>query len=415
MIDIFSKRKHKSSSAESLTDSNLRRPLSAMDLPLDIWFLVIDNLSIRTKVHLSHTCRDLRALVTRRLPEEVRSLSPSVSHFQFTAAWASETLEAFACVDCSGGHGVIPRDLPTAPWLYRPRYCGRVPWAGTYATDFINSEYYQLRHRHVQLALKYTSRPSRLRKDHKQLLADLMAPFTYTRTRWIDNTGSRSIDRVRTELQYQAQPKIVDIGETARGNKLRFVVREEWRYTPLDELGSHARLRWTWDYVAREALWYLSTCIHQDLDLNINRHDMTRPSSDKYSFSHTISPMLGHIEQLLDKPVGHTTSFSCGVCPTDFELRIEEDSQGVHSFVVRVWKDVGITENEWRTRVDFDPQLFRPRAIPRQPTQDMAGEPRYMYENGRCCPGSSLCFPERQAERQTSRWRRWLQAVRSAL
>jgi hypothetical protein len=124
-------------------------------LPLDVWLLFLDNLSLHDQLRLSHTCKNLRALAGRHLPDSIRNLRPLNEPFEVKSAVASFSLDYEACINCNRIHAVNVKDIPLGNFT-RDRPCEHQLFSSElYASSLVMGPIYRLKHTHVQLALKY--------------------------------------------------------------------------------------------------------------------------------------------------------------------------------------------------------------------------------------------------------------------
>lgn len=311
----------------------------ALNLPIDIWRLVMDHLSLHQEFMLSRTCKDLRALVGRDWPSKVRQLS-RVERLEFFKGLADVSLDHWACADCVNLH---PVDLTNTRVMRarRPYACRkgprpllylssrqrqfRPPGSFRFATEMPVSEPHYMQHNHIQLALKYT-RQVRLDAGHEQFLNRLLAPH---RTKHFSESMYPDVSKhvFCIHREYSAWPKV---------NHGRFLLCERRKYSPYSDRFAKAPLKTvTWDVLAL-SLSRLAVCSH----LRVENICGEGPPSARES-REGISDWEHVFEGLLNQGPGCKFGLSCPCCPMDCEVRFEEDKRGYQSLVVCAWHDFG--------------------------------------------------------------------------
>lgn len=143
-----------------------------LELPLDVFFCITDELPLHAKALLSQTCRVLRlTLPPHDLRDKLRRI-PRSQRMAFYAGLAYTLPDYLACLRCCRLHRVDVRDIP-----FRADYTRRdCPHARicTYHSFHSSWHHYNLVHNHVQLALKYARQPS---TRYAAYLSDLVAPY----------------------------------------------------------------------------------------------------------------------------------------------------------------------------------------------------------------------------------------------
>lgn len=341
---------------------------AALQLPLDVWLLMIDYLSLEDQLRLSHTSKDLRALMTRRFPEDVRNFSSTAE--VALKAFADTSLDHWACYNCLRLHQAGATDLPThADWvrkMYRTCWNARLlfPYAASHAVVPPNT--YVTHLRCIQLALKYTKIKSP-NVAQKKYLGDLMAPIHFSG----DPTTCTTPSDERIHLHYRAWPKVVSIDRDGSESVLRYVLYQRWEYARLD----HPRHEeWAWHHVERGALSSLDVCPHQD---KIFRN-WRRPSSTFGSRYWRYVPLTSHIESLVEWRRDETVTFSCQYCPTDVSMRLTWTTSNHHVILFDVWKDIDETADAW-ARQSSDTICCNAEILPMQ--NYIPGAARHLYEN----------------------------------
>lgn len=306
-----------------------------LELSVDIWTLILedDGLELLDVLRLSHTCKDLRALITHDWPSaDVRQLLP-VGRLEFSTTLASSSLDRWACATCSK---LKPVSFDDTPKDLDYDGCKRVWWE-PHETRFEPS--YSLQYSHVQLALKYT-RKALPGSVYEEYLARLMAPHCNQYAPWRDTCG---------EIVYEAEPKIVDG---------RFLLREEWIFFSRDVATRPATTGRdvSFQHVCTEIQHdRLHVCAHLEGRSGpdgIPESERTRENEASWS-----TDLHRNMRRALKGRSWRRYGFSCPYCPTDCEVCLWglRTRSGCQPFVLRVWKDLGCESSmaaQWYVRTN---------------------------------------------------------------
>lgn len=170
--------------------SNAAACPSTPKAPNEILLEIIGYLDLHDEFLLSQTCRAFRNLTQRDWRLAVRQLSYA-KQMQFWTGLAYVLPDYWVCGQCGKLHAMNKYDGPKDD----PRSNIMVPPCQL-QLGLKFHRVYQLRHTHVQLALKLT----RMGSFHQKYLAYIMAPFA---------TETMSSISSRLRLKYHAIPKIV--------------------------------------------------------------------------------------------------------------------------------------------------------------------------------------------------------------
>lgn len=148
-------------------------PSHLLQLPTDLFLLIVDELPLHARYFLSQACRPIRRLVHQDWAKILQgNFLSHEERMEFYAGLAYLLPGKLACLRCLKLHNVDVLDTLSNGYDVRRGECPQ-PNANRY-DRCIN---YSLGHNHVQLALKY----ARLDLDgpYADYLAQLMAPFTF--------------------------------------------------------------------------------------------------------------------------------------------------------------------------------------------------------------------------------------------
>jgi hypothetical protein len=269
--------------------------LTFLQLPVDVMYLIFDELPLYTKVFLSQTCRPLQNLLRDDWTRFVQSLSPS-DYFDFISGIADVLPEYVTCWSCGTVHAINTRDVPYVRWVRNSYPCR--DWAQLRSHDF--GIRYRLSYQHVQLTLKYSrlqpSQPSVLscRNVYDYYLSRLLWPFT-TRTLWYG----------RVEINFSAQPKVIDE---------RFILHSQWEF----------KLRPDLETVAMKLEDIRPTVICPHLNLALTSNPLLQSN-----------PMVAMAVSAFDN-LGKQSYGSCTRCATDYSI-----SALPTGVTIKAWQDLG--------------------------------------------------------------------------
>lgn len=290
-----------------------------LQLPLDILFLITDQLALHDKFLLSHTCKGLQQVVVQHQDWaiEVSRLSFE-DQIRFWTGLAYTLPNRWVCLKCCKLHLIDTSDVPRAYWAISNR---EIPCTMDRSRG-IEIEAYSVQHYHVQFALKL----SRLGNIHRKYLKALMKTYKIT---------GKSLIPPLTE-SYTAEPRIV--------NK-RFILHEEWK---ISNNTSHAL-----SIFLDERDLVPSVCPHMEMMYGGPASSRLWKQSSIYQMAHIpnnttmrqLNKLLKEATLLEDsialacESPGQWIFNSCLHCSTDFAIIISIDKQEV---IIQAWHDFGI-------------------------------------------------------------------------
>ena len=306
---------------------------SSPGFPPEIWLLIVEQgcLNIFDRLKMSHTCKDFRALVGRRWPQEMQKLCPVMRDDVFKAL-AADSMRHWLCPSRQRLRPFVSSDVPD----YEENYCAgyAIRYKNPECTDpnIVDTTCRYIYSRHVQLALKY-KRQARLGQPYASYLAKLLRPICGAQK---TNLG---MDMSMT-ANYTARPKIV------RG---RFLVEESTIYCAWSHGNAKERHRSSLGFsdMFGELRWqHLGVCPHLNgfyhVDvLDEDQGDETKP---------WMTVLHRGIKQLLGAPVPGQFALSCQICATDCKVRCTHDDQGCRKLQVWAWKDLGGEDSQLMER-----------------------------------------------------------------
>lgn len=148
----------------------IRQESPFLDLPLDIVYLVFDELPLHGRILLSQTCRDLRSVLRSKCYSAVRKAS-AAERLALLRVLGDILPDRRLCTPCRALHLVDHKDLPVTDYDYYYRPCPAPE--RIWSRHYLNARY-AVAHRHVQLAIKYT----RLGNVHQRYRARISQRFT---------------------------------------------------------------------------------------------------------------------------------------------------------------------------------------------------------------------------------------------
>ncbi|KAF6828316.1 f-box domain containing protein [Colletotrichum plurivorum] len=132
----------------------------------------MDHLDLHDKFYLSHVCRATRALTKRDWERAIGQLSDD-EEVDFLVGLAFVKPNYWTCQHCCQLHRRLDSDLPG--WYIRDEDYGTCPYGrGAETRKMLQSTYHEIRHSHVQQAIKLTQRPQ---DDKDGYLEKLLRPF----------------------------------------------------------------------------------------------------------------------------------------------------------------------------------------------------------------------------------------------
>ncbi|KAL6799007.1 hypothetical protein GGI42DRAFT_328477 [Trichoderma sp. SZMC 28013] len=298
-----------------------------LQLPLDLLFLITDQLALHDKFLLSHTCKTLRQVICQDWAIEVSRLSFE-DQIGFWSGLAYTLPNRWVCQKCCKLHPIDNSDVPRAYWSISAR---DVPCTVDTGRG-IEIEAYSVQHYHVQFALKL----SRLGNIHRRYLKALMKTYTST---------GKSLILPHTK-SYTAEPRII--------NK-RFILREEWKIS--NNTNSAIPL------FPDEPNLNPSVCPHMDMMFGGPARSRLWKESSIYQMAHM--PNNDSMRQLLKEVTlleegiasacespGQWIFNSCLHCATDFAIMLSTDEREA---TIRAWHDFGMEGSpmdiSWKAQV----------------------------------------------------------------
>lgn len=256
-----------------------------LELPLEIFYLISDELPLYSRVLLSQTCRSMHSLLHDTTRQDMQSLSPQ-GYFEFLSGLSDTLPDYVTCRICNRLHKFDAEDTPS-----HPRGRGGYPCFGMGGYDHVFGIGYSLSVRHVQIALKHF----RYRYQSANLATKLMQPFS---TEVTSRDGS-------IDINFFAHPRVVDN---------RFLLCFTWEYIQIAQPASIQTIRPS------------AICPH----LNLTKRSNVRlpPNPLSYTFA-----------SAFESP-GQKFLGSCNRCLTDYSVIISSNKA-----TVQVWKDFGSTGN----------------------------------------------------------------------
>ena len=184
---------------------DVNKNVALLQLPPEIFRLIINNVGLHGEFVLSQTCHDLRNVFSRDWDDEISRLRFN-DRLRFWAGLACALPGYWACPECCRLHPIDTSDTPTTPHnllcgANLSLHCVELPRCG------INRGYLIQQH-HIQNALKLSRSESR----YQQYFVDLMRSYTKT------DRNEFMFEPSFTE-SYTAKPRIIDN---------RFILQEEW-------------------------------------------------------------------------------------------------------------------------------------------------------------------------------------------
>ncbi|KAM6479311.1 hypothetical protein HDV62DRAFT_399474 [Trichoderma sp. SZMC 28011] len=288
-----------------------------LQVPLEIIYLIADNLGLSDKLFLSQTCTALRRIMFRDWKQEASKLSRE-DRFAFWEGIAHQSTNHWACQKCCKLHLANGNFLKTIGDNCLP--CGfKLPSRLHLDGCFID-------YHHVQFALKL----SRLGNMEQKHLEMMIKPF-----RWISKfTGP---------THYTADARIINE---------QFLFRQQWKASGHEDkknnMWSQTITRWT---LFRER--NITICPHLCLrgGLNYSRAEKRKVSATIQTQSWTTTPrVITDLEDGIDLALessGQWVFISCPRCPTDCGIII---SEGNKEATIRSWHDLGTEGPQSATR-----------------------------------------------------------------
>ncbi|KPM35920.1 hypothetical protein AK830_g10646 [Neonectria ditissima] len=310
-----------------------------LNLPVDLVHCIADHLPVLDQVVLAQTCHDLRA-VFYRPRYSPRHLSRR-EFLKYLAILARDMPDQWVCEVCNALHPVITSDAP------------RLPERSSCHMESIHVDYnlalFNLKHRHVQLTLKYT-RMAQLQRRYRDYLKLLLSTTqsTFLTHQFVENPLTTLLI---------TRPKVV------KGKYLLLSILEYRKKTKL---------------VSPSTIGSLRVCKHQDIAF---------PSAQALRVFIRYGPQLLNLGLMdaVNKAFeadhrGTEIRGYCPGCPTDFTVRITPE----HA-TIKIWQDLGSEgsplQPNWRVHT-YEYYSFRPRPVEFF-TYDKPGTIRSLYEKNR--------------------------------
>ena len=272
-----------------------------LQLPVELVLDITDYLPLHSQAVVSQTCRHMQNIAVSRLQNSLLKLHhvPRTNYRrEYLALIVRDIPNKWLCEFCIRLHPVDFEDNPTRQGHCRcnvksawPNYLGTI------------QNYFELGHRHVQLALKYT-RLETIGELNRQYLAQLMAPY---------HRSFRAIYEKRT-AQFSLYPK-VKLG--------RYLVKAVWEYEKEEEEGE----------ANPETIWRLDICQHQGYEWYYENPRRINWRKAKLNDPHwALQNAMSEAFRNRDVEIHGCCSF----CRTDFSVRITSERA-----TISAWKDMG--------------------------------------------------------------------------
>lgn len=274
-------------------------PCALLELPLDAVLLIAEQLPRQSQLVLAQTCRPLQVAVRRFLHRPGARLSRD-EHLDYLACLARDLPNKWVCEECVGLHDVVLDDVPLSDWRKPKKKC---EWLLPHVLFWSEPRAYEVHHRHVQLALKYTRARDKLNIRHRAYLERLLAP--------VEDVSYHNRARPGViPIRFSACPRVV-------GG--RFLLLATWRYTKTDTVS-----------ISPEVLDYMGLCKHQFLY-------WARMRIFPFPWElRRLPAIISTLTQAFEAPGDAEARGACPRCPVDFAAQASPDR-----VVLRVWWDLG--------------------------------------------------------------------------
>lgn len=151
-------------------DAILRSPLRR--LPTEILCMIIGLLDLSDEYHIAQTCRTMRLLFKKDWKVCIESL-PYENRIRFLTAIARHLPYQWVCENCCSLHLFDKRDSPAT---YKSWKCERRTGKGSMCI-----ESYSIKHRHIQLALKWESLGTKRNNHLEALMKPILSASIFPR------------------------------------------------------------------------------------------------------------------------------------------------------------------------------------------------------------------------------------------
>ncbi|CAD6565711.1 MAG: hypothetical protein ASARMPREDX12_006733 [Alectoria sarmentosa] len=274
-----------------------------LDLPIDILFIIRDQLPLSAKILLSHTCKPMWYMLCSECSSQLKAMVRE-DRFNTLTELGNLLPDNYHCIKCNILHPVEPDDIPDLTNWYRRRHSCRTP---SQMFDHVHPESsYAVSFHHVQLALKY----SRMKEKHQDCRTNILQNFE------IRPVGSPIIKT------FAAKPKVVNA---------RFILLATYvLYAGAlrDATKSHYNK-------------YIMFCPHHHFGIGTGLGN---------SFAAILQKAAINAATMQDQ---HTELFSCDRCPTDYSVVVEDDEA-----VLEAWHDLGnglsVEDPSWQSHLYSD-------------------------------------------------------------
>lgn len=301
-----------------------------LQLPCELILSISDELAPQSQVLLSETCRCMWALLGKDSLKRIPQFS-WLGHVKFMSMLARDYLDWWFCYRCMSLHRVKLSDNYHSIHT-KPKHI---------MYDYVT--FTRVKHRHVQLALKYTRLQEYCQPYHQECLRRLLAPYYFSKTVY------GPIDYLRQSvIQWSCYPKVA-LGQDGR---LRYLLLAVLR---LPRLGGRT--------CAAEPIGCFNICPH----LAVNFHDgdfrklveqrILEPYRRRLPLPHVAIAIQAALEKSKrdglcgDINKSEEVCDGCTRCPLDFSVRVER-----RFIELRVWQDFGPegaeTDLAWQIHVD---------------------------------------------------------------
>ncbi|KAK7422414.1 hypothetical protein QQX98_001693 [Neonectria punicea] len=269
----------------------------------------------------------MRGVASRNWKQELDSL-PAADRINFWTGLAYTMPNAWVCARCCKLHLIYMKASDIAPdtpqsrsWLSSSTCYADRPALSQYGYFGYSEAYYEVRHRHVQLALKH----SRLgiKGRHLQML---LAQWQSKPSQFNKNL-------------HWAQPKIVDD---------RFLLRE--RHTVAGDQEPLSRRSIGWTTIGLTALWF---CPHLVLTPIWGEDELPSADFDWQAFH----PSIEFENSVAQAFANAGTEFDgcCNHCFTDYSVLVSRSRRAV---TFQIWRDFGTHDSPenwtWRSQVKVE-------------------------------------------------------------
>lgn len=279
-----------------------------LQLPVEILVKILNFLPLYSHVLVYQTCRPLRAITHEYFlagKGDVMAIATPEEKLLYLAQLARSLPDRWVCVKCCKLHQIYEWDTPVHGRFCYLRCQDGMDATERYRVSKVGWPEYSLRHRHVQLTLKYT-RMEDNKKRHRKYLQRLLTPH-HDRIRGFFEVAEGILARI------SVYPKVVN----GRYLLLSILVYLE------------ARTK-----VSRQSIRYIDICSHiSDLETSNVSYGMRKNFDEAFDTALSAESTRKY--------------FYCGLCGTDYSIQASPER-----IVVCIWQDFGpegtIYDPDWR-------------------------------------------------------------------